>query len=158
MKCLICLNLLYAISRLSSPIHCFNHYEVTKKIIERSKSFDYLFVVNDRHGINDKEFDILPKHCTTDIECSRLDMNFGHKANWFDKKELDVFKSSHINLLLKNLNIDDIYLCGFVGCLDILESAKNRKVSVFKDSVGDLNMATLCNTMYELEKNGTVLI
>jgi nicotinamidase-related amidase len=125
MDILLSLNLCFGYQRGLSIFSCDEFYQVYNRIIERSKDFEYCFIINDLHSPDDGEFSFLPKHC---IKGSHDCLTFPHlesqiKSKYvikLSKSTLSAVKNQHNLQTILSTNPKGIYVSGFSTSIDLV--------------------------------------
>ena len=125
-----------------------NGWEIATKIVKNSARFDYTFIVNDRHTIDDHELKFLPNHMSDTLETGKLyTLDSQIESKYFQylrKNTLSALYSGHNKNCICNIDNPKYYLAGFYFSLDILATffdlfQAGKDVSIIIDCVDDIS-------------------
>ncbi len=122
MKVLLVLNWQIASTRPFSSVSCYNSNQVISNTVAISKDFDHCFVINDKHKLTDKEFEIMPPHAIEgSIDCELIPNKLQSKyITYLHKNELNAFDSEHNKNIILDSFYTEFHLAGFISNLDIM--------------------------------------
>jgi nicotinamidase-related amidase len=165
MKTLVVTNLCYGSFRPYCIMSCVKPYDVVNNICNISKNFDYTLIINDAHAYNDEEFKFLPYHHIINsldaMPMRQIELQFKSKYLYkLSKNTTTAFTSEHNKMILDTTTV---VLCGFVGSIDLLDTAKqllsfDKEVLMLEDCFGDLTIELKKRTVVELKSIGVKFI
>lgn len=147
---LIITNLCLGSFRPYSAMSCVNPYEVAESILKVHGLFDIIFIVNDEHRPDDREFNNLPPHMiigTDDVyRLPHIERQLTDKPLEFLKKNTaDATWKRHNNMLIESYCCDEICVAGFTASHDVLATVSGlvefgKKVVIIEECIGDIDM------------------
>lgn len=116
-------------------------FENTKKVVERARDRDIkVFFTQDWHREDDEEFKVWPKHCIMNTWGAEIiDELRPKKEDYYVKKRrYSAFFATDLDLTLRELKVEKIFLCGVATNICVLHTAgdatmKGYKVAIIED-------------------------
>lgn len=164
-NCLIALNICFGSIKPYSIFCGIKPEQTINNIIEVSKDFDFLFIVNDNHDKNDSEFNHLPEHNiigTSEVgRLTHFEKKFKSKyIQFLDKKTLSAVHSTHNKNIILSQRYDKIMVCGFslstdiiATCIDLID--EKRKVIIKPNCCDDISIEQSKKSLEYLALIGT---
>ncbi len=121
-------------------------FEPTRRVIETARRAMPVIFTQDWHRVDDSEFKIWPKHCIMNTWGAEvIDELKPREEDYFVKKRrYSAFYCTDLDLLLRELDVKRIYLCGVVTNICVLHTAgdavlRGYEVSVIRDCTAALS-------------------
>ncbi|MCS7143850.1 MAG: cysteine hydrolase [Archaeoglobaceae archaeon] len=115
-------------------------FEAMKKVVKKARGKMPVIFTQDWHREDDKEFKIWPKHCVMNTEGAEIidELEVGPKDYFIRKKRYSAFFGTDLDLLLRDLEIKEVFICGVATNICVLHTAgdasiRGYEVSVIKD-------------------------
>mgnify|MGYP001772558979 CR=1 FL=1 len=113
-------------------------FEATKKVIEeaRRRGMKIIFT-QDWHRVDDREFEIWPKHCIANTWGAEIvDELEPREEDYFVKKRrYSAFFATDLELLLRELGIERVFICGVATNICVLHTAADAAIRGYKVAV-----------------------
>lgn len=142
MNALLCTNIAMGSLDSFSPSCPNGGILVLERIKERSKDYDFLFIINDSHQENDPEFKYLPRHMikgessTLQLTDYQSSLKSSH-IQYLQKNTFSALGNDHNKKLILEYKFDEISISGFNLCfdgiatiMDVLDAKQKVKVEV----------------------------
>jgi len=115
-------------------------FEATKKVVRSARGKMPVIFTQDWHREDDEEFKLWPKHCVMETEGAEIidELEAEKKEYFIRKRRYSAFFGTDLDLLLRELKIEEIFICGVATNICVLHTAgdaaiRGYKVSVIKD-------------------------
>ncbi len=123
-----------------------NIFEPTKSVIDAARGSMPIVFTQDWHRHDDSEFKIWPKHCIMNTRGAEIidELNPKEEDYYIKKRRYSAFFGTDLDLLLRELKAERLYLCGVVTNICVLHTAgdavlRGYDVSVIKDCTAALS-------------------
>jgi len=117
-----------------------NIFEPTKSVIDAARGSMPIVFTQDWHRHDDSEFKIWPKHCIMNTRGAEIidELNPKEEDYYIKKRRYSAFFGTDLDLTLRELGIEKLYLTGVLTNICVLHTAgdaalRGYKVSVVKD-------------------------
>ncbi|MEM0214476.1 MAG: isochorismatase family cysteine hydrolase [Archaeoglobaceae archaeon] len=115
-------------------------FEATKKVVEYARGKMPIIFTQDWHRDDDEEFKIWPKHCIMNTEGAEIieELEPKQKDYFIRKRRYSAFFGTDLDLLLRELKVEKLYICGVATNICVLHTAgdaaiRGYRVSIIKD-------------------------
>ncbi|WP_202319577.1 cysteine hydrolase family protein [Archaeoglobus neptunius] len=115
-------------------------FEPTARIVNKARRKMPVIFTQDWHREDDVEFKIWPKHCVMNTEGAEVidELEPQEKDYFIRKRRYSAFFGTDLDLLLRELGVEKLYICGVATNICVLHTAgdaalRGYKVAVIKD-------------------------
>lgn len=115
-------------------------FEATRKVVKDARRKMPVIFTQDWHREDDEEFKIWPKHCIMNKEGAEIIDELEPKPEdyFIRKRRYSAFFGTDLDLLLRELKVEDVYICGVATNICVLHTAgdaaiRGYRVSIIKD-------------------------
>ncbi|MET1124043.1 MAG: isochorismatase family cysteine hydrolase [Archaeoglobaceae archaeon] len=115
-------------------------FEPTRKVVEAARGKIPVIFTQDWHRKDDPEFKIWPPHCVEDTRGAEIidELQPSEEDYYVRKRRYSAFFATDLDLLLRELRAERVYICGVATNICVLHTAGDAKlrgyeVSVIKD-------------------------
>lgn len=119
-------------------------FERTRKVVEEAKRKMPVIFTQDWHREDDSEFKIWPKHCIMNTEGAEIieEINPTPRDYFIRKRRYSAFFGTDLDLLLRELEIKEVFICGVATNICVLHTAGDAAIRGYKVYViGDCTKA-----------------
>ena len=121
-------------------------FEPTRKVIEAARKSMPIIFTQDWHREDDSEFKIWPKHCIMNTRGAEIidELNPRKEDYFIKKRRYSAFYCTDLDLLLRELNVKRLYICGVVTNICVLHTAgdavlRGYDVTILRDCTAALS-------------------
>lgn len=109
-------------------------FEATKKVVKMARGKIPIIFTQDWHREDDEEFKIWPKHCVMDTEGAEIidELEATSKDYFIRKRRYSAFFGTDLDLLLRELKTEEIFICGVATNICVLHSAGDASIRGYK--------------------------
>lgn len=112
-------------------------FEATRKVVNKARGKMPVIFTQDWHREDDKEFKIWPKHCIEGTDGAEIieELNPTAKDYFIKKRRYSAFFGTDLDLLLRELEIKEVFICGVVTNICVLHTAGDASAMGYKVQV-----------------------
>ena len=115
-------------------------FDATARVVEAARERMPVIFTQDWHREDDAEFRIWPKHCVMNTEGAEVidELNPRPEDYYIKKRRYSAFFGTDLDLLLRELGVKKLYICGVATNICVLHTAgdavlRGYEVEVIKD-------------------------
>lgn len=104
-------------------------FDSTSKVVNEARKKMTVIFTQDWHREDDPEFKIWPKHCLANTWGAEIIDELGAKVSdyFVKKRRYSAFFATDLDLILRELKVKKIYVCGVVTNICVLHTAADAK-------------------------------
>ncbi|MCS7119108.1 MAG: isochorismatase family cysteine hydrolase [Archaeoglobaceae archaeon] len=112
-------------------------FESMEKVVERARRRMKIIFTQDWHRTDDEEFKIWPKHCIMNTEGAEIidELKVRDEDYFVKKRRYSAFFGTDLDLLLIELGIEKLYICGVATNICVLHTAGDAAIRGYRVSV-----------------------
>ncbi len=126
-------------------------FEPTRKVIDAARKKMPVIFTQDWHRDDDVEFRIWPKHCVMNTRGAEIIDELGAREDdyYVKKRRYSAFFGTDLDLLLRELNVSKVYICGVATNICVLHTAGDARLLGYDVAVIEDCTAALSEYDYE---------
>ncbi|MDI9610136.1 MAG: isochorismatase family cysteine hydrolase [Archaeoglobaceae archaeon] len=109
-------------------------FDSTRKVVEMARREMPVVFTQDWHREDDREFKIWPKHCIMETEGAEIieELKPTKKDYFIKKRRYSAFFGTDLDLLLRELEVEEIFVCGVATNICVLHTAGDASIRGYK--------------------------
>jgi len=119
-------------------------FEATRRVVVNARGKIPVIFTQDWHREDDEEFKIWPRHCIANTEGAEIieELEASPKDYFVKKRRYSAFFGTDLDLLLRELKVDELVICGVAANICVLHTAGDAAIRGYRVSViGDCTKA-----------------
>jgi len=112
-------------------------FDTTSKVVKKARGIIPVIFTQDWHREDDEEFRIWPRHCIAGSEGAEIIEELGptQKDYFVRKRRYSAFFGTDLDLLLRELRVLDVFVCGVATNICVLHTAGDAAIRGYRVSV-----------------------